>query len=141
MRKHEAKQEKTQHILKNERRESAAPNHIFRNKVEFKAFLYEGKLMNFITHKPTLKEWLKNYLNRKEIIQGILEHQKENDRKSKNMGTTMHVFSPHVILLNMALIVMGKYWRNLNVCLGQWSNKLYTVEYSRAIKNCEQVEN
>lgn len=33
--------------------------------------------MNFVTCKPTLKEWLKNYLNRKEIIQGILEHQKD----------------------------------------------------------------
>lgn len=41
----------------------------------------------------------------------------------------------------MTLIIMGKYWQNLNVCLGQWLNKLYTVEYSRTIKNSEMVEN
>lgn len=61
----------------------------FRKEGEIKTFLDQGKLIEFVPNRPTLKKWLKEVLEKeREMIEEIWEHQEERkgNEKSKNMN-------------------------------------------------------
>lgn len=53
-------------------------------KGKIKTFLDEGTLREFVTSRPTLKEWLRKFLKWEEMIkEGISEHQERRKKHWK----------------------------------------------------------